>query len=170
MRRRKCGPPAYLLRLSVLELLDRQQRMLEWRIRAVRFPAVKSMDTFDLLAIPSVNKVLATELARCEYVERRENVIAVGSTALLDRLTHPVHIWEMSGESCRLKHNRKSATSQSSSPSEECLVGVQGLSWGQPLGDQTDLSVRGDSRKIRLLPSGTLPRCLRSPASPIAGT
>ena len=39
----------------------------------------KSLDTLDLPAIPSVNKALVMELARCEYVRRRENVIAVGA-------------------------------------------------------------------------------------------
>ncbi len=72
--------PSYLLRLAELELIDRNQRMVERRIRAARFPAVKSLDTFDFLAIPSVNKVLVTELARCEYVQRRENVIAIGNS------------------------------------------------------------------------------------------
>ena len=72
--------PSYLLRLAELELIDRNQRMVERRIRAARFPAVKSLDTFDFLAIPSVNKVLVTELARWEYVQRRENVIAIGNS------------------------------------------------------------------------------------------
>ena len=69
----------YLLRLAELELIDRHHRMVERRIWAARFPAVKSLDTFDFLAIPSVNKALVMELARCEYIERRENVIAVGN-------------------------------------------------------------------------------------------
>ena len=72
--------PDYLLRLAELELIDRHQRMVERRIRAARFPAVKSLDTFDFLAIPSVNKALVLELARCEYVEHRENVIAAGNS------------------------------------------------------------------------------------------
>ena len=72
--------PDYLLRLYELELIDRHQRMVERRIRAARFPAVKSLDTFDFLAIPSVNKALMMELARCEYIEHRENVIAVGNS------------------------------------------------------------------------------------------
>ena len=54
--------------------------MVQRRIRAARFPATKSLDTFDFLAIPSVNKALALQLARCEYVERRENVIAIGNS------------------------------------------------------------------------------------------
>ena len=72
--------PGYLLRLAELELIDRHQRMVERRIRAARFPAVKTFDTFDFPAIPSVNKALVMELARCEYVQRRENVIAVGNS------------------------------------------------------------------------------------------
>ena len=70
--------PGYLLRLSELELIDRHHRMVDRRIRAPRFPATKSLDTFDFLAIPSVNKHLV-KLARCEYVDRRENVIAIGN-------------------------------------------------------------------------------------------
>ena len=80
MRRRGRGPPQYLLRLAELELIDRHQRMVGRRIRAARFPAVKSLDTFDFTAIPSVNKSLVMELARCEYIQRRENVIAVGNS------------------------------------------------------------------------------------------
>ncbi len=44
--------PQYLLRLAELEFIDRHQRMVERRIRAARFPAVKSLDTFDFPAIP----------------------------------------------------------------------------------------------------------------------
>ena len=72
--------PDYLLRLSELELIDRHHRMVERRIRAARFPTVKSLDTFDFLAIPSVNRKLVTQLARCEYVDRRENIIAIGNS------------------------------------------------------------------------------------------
>ena len=72
--------PGYLLRLSELELIDRHHRMVDRRIKAARFPATKSLDTFDFLAIPSVNKHLVMQLARCEYVERNENVIAVGNS------------------------------------------------------------------------------------------
>ncbi len=70
----------YLLRLAELELIDRNRRMVERRVRAARFPAVKSLDTFDFPAIPSVNKTLVLELARGEYIQRRENVIAVGNS------------------------------------------------------------------------------------------
>ena len=70
----------YLLRLSELELLDRERRLIERRIRQARFPAVKSLDSFDFAAIPSLNKLLVLELARCSYVVQRENVIALGNS------------------------------------------------------------------------------------------
>src|ERR1700726_3404149 len=54
--------------------------MVERRIRAARFPAVKSFDTFDFTAIPSLNKPLTLELARCEYLIARDNVIALGNS------------------------------------------------------------------------------------------
>src|SRR4029453_13130264 len=55
-------------------------RLIERRIRQARFPAVKSLDSFDFAAIPSLNKLLVLELARCSYVARRENVIALGNS------------------------------------------------------------------------------------------
>ena len=67
------------------ELIDRRQRMVERRIRAARFPDVKSLDTFDFPAIPAVNKQLVTELTRCEDVQNRENVIAVGNSGALPK-------------------------------------------------------------------------------------
>lgn len=68
----------FLARLVELELIDRERRMIERRIKAARFPAVKSLDSFDFKAIPSLNKMHVLELARCEWIERRENVIALG--------------------------------------------------------------------------------------------
>ncbi|MBA3326401.1 MAG: ATP-binding protein [Rhodobacteraceae bacterium] len=72
--------PRYLLRLVELELIDRERRTIERRIRAARFPAVKSLDTFDFTAIPNLNKMLVLELARGEFILRRENVIALGNS------------------------------------------------------------------------------------------
>lgn len=72
--------PRYLLRLAEMELIDRERRMVERRIKAAKFPTVKSLDSFDFLALPSLNKMLVLELARSDYVDRRENIIAVGNS------------------------------------------------------------------------------------------
>lgn len=69
----------YLLSLLELELLDREKRSAERRMKAARFPTIKTLDTFDFVARPSVNKMLITELTRCEYIDKRENVLLIGN-------------------------------------------------------------------------------------------
>ena len=68
----------FLTRLVELELIDSERRMVERRIKAAKFPATKSLDSFDFKAIPKLNKMQVLELARCDWIERRENVIALG--------------------------------------------------------------------------------------------
>ena len=68
----------YLTRLSEQEMVERDRRKVERRIKAAKFPVVKSLDSFDFAAIPKLNKMQVLELARCEWIERRENVIALG--------------------------------------------------------------------------------------------
>ena len=70
----------YLLRMTELELLDRERRAIDRRIRQAKFPVVKTLDSFDFLAMPSVNKALVLELARCEFLARRENVLLLGNS------------------------------------------------------------------------------------------
>jgi DNA replication protein DnaC len=70
---------SYLLQLLELELLDREKRAAERRMKAAKFPTLKTLDTFDFTARPSINKVEIAELARCEFIDKHENVIMVGN-------------------------------------------------------------------------------------------
>jgi len=70
---------SYLLQLCELELLERERRSADRRLKAANFPTHKSLDTFDFSARPSVNKMEVTELARCEFIDKRENVLLVGN-------------------------------------------------------------------------------------------
>ena len=72
-RRRR--PPRHRVRR---QRMPREGMLIQ--VDAARFPATKSLDTFDFPAMPSVNKHLVMQLARCEYVDRRENVIAIGNS------------------------------------------------------------------------------------------
>jgi DNA replication protein DnaC len=72
----------YLARLIELELLDREAHMIDRRIKAARFPAIKSLESFDFDAIPALNKKLVLDLARGAFVGRRENVIALGPSGV----------------------------------------------------------------------------------------
>ncbi len=72
----------YLARLIELELIDREARMIDRRIKAARFPALKGLESFNFDAIPALNKKLVLDLARSEFVDRRENIIALGPSGV----------------------------------------------------------------------------------------
>ena len=68
--------PRYLLRLTEQELLDRERRATERRIHQARFPVVKSLDMFEFLAIPAVNKALVRSGALRVSAAARERAAA----------------------------------------------------------------------------------------------
>ena len=70
----------YLLRLTERELLDREKRAAERRIKEAGFPVVKTIDTFDFKAQPSINQQLVKELMRGEYIDKRENILLIGNS------------------------------------------------------------------------------------------
>ena len=72
------GHLAFLLQLCKLELIERERRAAERRLKAARFTAHKTLDTFDFKARRSVNKPLVLQLAQGEYPDRRENLLLVG--------------------------------------------------------------------------------------------
>ena len=71
---------AFLLSLCELELVEREQRAAQRRLKAARFPAHKTLDEFDFNAQVSVNKPLILELMLGEYLEKRENIILIGAS------------------------------------------------------------------------------------------
>ena len=70
----------FLLQLCELELIDRERRAAERRLKAAKFPTHKTLESFDFTAQPSINKVLVTELLRGEYIDRHENVLLIGNS------------------------------------------------------------------------------------------
>src|SRR5512137_544811 len=63
----------YLLRLMEQEAHDRERRAAERRVKAAKFPILKTLDTFDFRAQPSINQQRVRELVRGEYIDRHEN-------------------------------------------------------------------------------------------------
>lgn len=70
----------FLLQLVELEMVDRERRASERRLKAARFPCYKTLEDFDFSAQGSVNKPLVLELIRGGYLDRRENVLLVGGS------------------------------------------------------------------------------------------
>ena len=71
----------FLLRLAEVEIADRERRAAERRVKEARLPVIKTLDTFDFKAQPSLNQALVRELLRGEYLDQRENVLLGGSRA-----------------------------------------------------------------------------------------
>ena len=70
---------AFLLRLVERELIEREQRAAQRRIKAATFPVLKTLDTFQFEAQPSINRPLILELIRGEYLENQENILLMGN-------------------------------------------------------------------------------------------
>jgi len=69
----------YLLALLEGEVIQREENAQKLRLTRARFPVTKTLDSFDFTAIPALNKALVLELSRGGFVDRRENVIFIGS-------------------------------------------------------------------------------------------
>jgi len=61
----------FLLQVCELELIERERKAADRRLKAARFPAEKTLAEFDFAARPSVNRPLVLDLARGDYLGRR---------------------------------------------------------------------------------------------------
>ncbi len=60
------------------ELALRAERGLVTRAKLAHFPTLKSLDTFDIDAQPSLDRKALTELRNMAFIERAENVVLLG--------------------------------------------------------------------------------------------
>jgi DNA replication protein DnaC len=72
------GYDEFLLDLTVAELQARAQNSLNRRIREAKFPLLKSIESFDLSAVPELDIRLFRELAEGGYIREHRNVIFLG--------------------------------------------------------------------------------------------
>jgi len=72
----------YLLALAEQEIRQREQNMHRRRLKLARFPVLKELADFDFSCVPSLNKAYVLDLARGEYLVRREPVILIGNPGL----------------------------------------------------------------------------------------
>lgn len=68
----------YLAHLLEAELRSRAEHVAAQRLREARFPELKTLDTIEWDALGGVPRATVLELARCEYVDRHENVVLAG--------------------------------------------------------------------------------------------
>jgi DNA replication protein DnaC len=69
----------FLLKLCELELIERERKGAARRLKAACLPAIKLVSEFDFAAQPTINRLLALDLMRCDYISRKENVLMIGA-------------------------------------------------------------------------------------------
>lgn len=99
----------YLLALAEQEVIRREQNRRQRRIKGARFPAMKELADFDFSALPQLNKAIVLDLARGEYIHKKEPILlignpGVGKTHLASGLAleacrqgHKVRFWTVAG-------------------------------------------------------------------------
>ena len=70
----------FLWQLCERELIEREQRAAQRRIKSAKFPVIKTLEDFDFRAQPSINETLILQLASCQYLQDRENVLLLGNS------------------------------------------------------------------------------------------
>lgn len=72
----------YLLGVLEQEIAQRENNRIQRGIRLATFPIIKTLDSFDFKAVPSLSKPKVLKLASCEYIKNLENVILVGNSGV----------------------------------------------------------------------------------------
>ena len=72
----------YLLGVLEQEITQRENNRIQRGIRLATFPIIKTLDSFDFKAVPSLSKPKVLKLASCEYIKNLENIILVGNSGV----------------------------------------------------------------------------------------
>jgi DNA replication protein DnaC len=72
------GYDEFLLDLTVAEIMARTENRLSRRVREAKFPLIKTMEGFDFAVTPELDLRLIRELAGCDYIKERRNIIFLG--------------------------------------------------------------------------------------------
>lgn len=80
--RQKWDHQEYLRRLIEGEFLERRQKSIQRRIKAARFPVLKTLDDFDWNWPRKINRMQIQNLFRLEFIEQKANVVFLGTAGL----------------------------------------------------------------------------------------
>ena len=73
------GYDKFLGELMKVEVLQRQEAGQRRRIKKARFPYMKTLDEFDYSRLEHVSESFIWELAACDFIKKRQNVVMIGN-------------------------------------------------------------------------------------------
>ncbi len=68
----------FLERLTEQEILNRSVKATARRLKLANFPAPKELSDFRFSSVPHLNKQKILELARCEFIAKKSNIVFLG--------------------------------------------------------------------------------------------
>ena len=72
----------YLLALAEQEVLEREARRRQRRLKEAKIPVVKDLSTFDFAQIPDLNQQKIRQLVSGDFIDKAEPVILIGNPGL----------------------------------------------------------------------------------------
>jgi DNA replication protein DnaC len=64
------------------EVIRKEQRSVQNRIKSARFPVLKSLDDFDYSLQPSIDKKKVGELSNLRFIDNKENILFLGPSGV----------------------------------------------------------------------------------------
>ena len=68
-----------LYELTQIEMVAKDQRAINACVKVAGFPFLKTINDFDFAYQPSLNKTHIQDLSTCRFLERKENIIFIGT-------------------------------------------------------------------------------------------
>src|SRR3990172_675186 len=72
----------YLRRLIEGQYTERRQRVIERRVKAARFPVIKTLEQFRWDWPKKINRMAVQDLFRLEFLKQKSNVVFLGNVGL----------------------------------------------------------------------------------------
>ena len=88
------GYEQFLIELMKQELAERSVTGQKRRIKAAKFPSMKTLDEFDMTRLENVSESTVRQLASCDFIKQRQNIVS--SRAVEESNSRPVITdWEV---------------------------------------------------------------------------
>lgn len=69
----------FLIELMKQELAERSVTGQKRRIKAAKFPSLKTLDEFDMSRLENVSESTVRQLASCDFIKQRQNIVMIGN-------------------------------------------------------------------------------------------
>lgn len=69
----------FLMELMKREVSQRQENQQKRKVKAAKFPYPKTLDEFDFSRLENVSSATMWELASCDFINKKQNIVMIGS-------------------------------------------------------------------------------------------